>query len=717
MSPSEPTAPSRWLGGLPLPRAADGPGFRIELALGDDPAQPFVSLGEGGRFSRVLLARLAAADGGTAQLLALKLQRDAYRALGSGAGVLAVDNREVEAMWRRERDHLQRLCGRGAVRLCATGDGGALPPLGYDRKGERLFPVVSPLSWAPLQTCRDDALLRDAGLEPWSSSTARYLYCPKDQGHGAFYTWSTQDGAQPKSGVRVRRRHDLYRDLVAAYAQLPPEQKQLLQQQLPALALVLADLTVDAVEQRIVPFGFYETWALATELQDLHFDEFCDLAGGATLAQATAAAAPGRAEVLAALAPRFGGEQQWLAAPWTAGEQVAKLAADPPRVRRLALEACWLKLHAWTQCCRAVAEHHAELQVPHLGLSSDNVMLKAAGSGRAPAPARWAFEAVLVDVGASHRRELHGLGRDGLGSLCLPAGDAVRTFRGPLLDPAAMQRELTVQASGAPLAGDGGVVGLTLELRSGRERLDSVQPGDLVRVLPDAPLPGCGEKALLGRVTAVGKDHATAEVRLEPALAAALPAEPFAFAAATTFHRRLQTPADLFGLGMLLARALLVHDERDVFAVREVWDRILDKLEVMLASARGADAERTGAAVRNLIDGERAQLASASVLWPKALRQAAPEPLPAPLWRELLLLIARLLTNRPGFSFAAHHGDVEPEQPDRPLRQVLRQADELLAALQLELGEAAARADELAAIAGELAREVSAAMAGQGGAP
>lgn len=706
-----------WIAGLPLPRTGTEGGFSIELAAGSDPIQPFVSLGDGGRFSRVLLARLTGPGGATVQLLALKLQREAYRALGSAAQNL-VDNREVEAMWQRERDHLQRLDGRGAPRLLASGpDDGRLPAMAFDRRTGRLFPVVSPLSWAPLQTCRDDALLRDSGLEPWTGTTARYLYCPKDQGHGAFYTWSSQDGQQHKSGVRVRRRHDLYRDLVAAHAQLTAEQRQLLQPQLPDLCAVLADLTVDGVEQRIVPLGYYETWALVTELQDLHFDEFCDLAGGASLEQACAAAmSPGRLASQLPLAQRLAGEQQWLSAPWTTADRVATLAGDPTRVDRLGLEAAWLKLHAFAQVCRATLAYHRELGVPHLGLSSDNIMLRLAGSGGAPWPVRWGFEPVLIDVGASHRRALSGLGLPpGMGPLCLPATDAVRTFVSPLLDPTTMQRELTVQVQAAPRLDGETAIGLTLELRSGRERFDSVRQGDLVRVLPDSSLPATGEQALLARITAVDRDSATAEVHLDPGRAGALPAQPFAFPATATFHRRLQTPCDLFALGMLLARALLVHDERDVFAVREVWDRILDKLDMMLSASKTADGERTSAAMRNLIDAERVHLGSASLLWPKALRQAAREPVPATLWRELLLSIGRLLTTRPGFSFASHHGDVPDDEPDLPLQRLLQQTDELLAALQFELTEAAPRADELAAIASDLSREVTAAMASKAG--
>ena len=247
MSSTSPPTNIGWIPGL-LPQAGPEQGFRLELAIGSD-SQPFVNIGDSDHFSRVLLARLAG-PGNTVQPLALKLQRDSYPKHGPGAS-LPFDNQEVEAMWEREKGHLLRLRGKACVRLYAAGPAnGVLPPMAFDRQSRRLFRVVSP-NWAPLQTCRDDAKLREAGLEPWSGSTARFLHCPTAP--GVFYTWSKQDGQQAQGGVRVRRRHDIYRDLVAAWAKLGEQQRAEVQQRLPDLAGVLDDLQDGEVEERITP--------------------------------------------------------------------------------------------------------------------------------------------------------------------------------------------------------------------------------------------------------------------------------------------------------------------------------------------------------------------------------------------------------------------------------------------------------------------------------
>lgn len=716
MSTARDPAALDWVAGLPMPRAVADDGFRIELAApADAPVQPFVSLCDTGRFSRLLLGRLCSAMAGTVHLLAIKLQRDTYRAL---SGVTAVDNREVDAMWQRERDYLRRL-GQGAVpALMAEGpDEGLLPAMAYDRKARRLFRVASPVSWAPLRVCRDDALLRESGLEGFAGTTVRYVYSAEDPGQRTFHTWSLQDGAGAKAGIRVVRRHQLYRNMAAAWAALADVRKQELAAKLPDVAAALQDLPPDEVEQRIVPLCFYPAYALATVLQDVHFDEFCDLAGGASAAELAAVAqraGPGRSTVFAALAPRLSATRQWLAVPWARGDQPAQLqGVGKARVQRLAVEAVFLKLQAFVQVCRHVQQYHAVLDRPHLGLASDNVMLRLAGTGAAPAPVRWRFEARLVDVGASHQLELNGTAaRAQLPALFVPCADAVQAYLSPMADPATAPRELAVQAAAVPLLDGKERVGLMLELRSARERVLGVEPGDVVRVLPDGPLPGTGEQALLGQVSAVIKDGATVAVRLEPAQAAGLPGEAFTFAATASWHRRLQAPCDLFPLGMLLLRALLCHDERDVFVVREVWDRILDKVDMALGGNRAADPRRVEAVFSNMLDGEKANLGSESVLWSKALRQQVAEPLPAAAWRGLMMLAAKLLTARRGFSYAGHHGDVGTGNGDL-LVPVLREAEELLARLWTELCEAGPRGDELAEITKELGAEVSAAMAGK----
>jgi hypothetical protein len=695
--------------------ALAGPG---EVQVG---ATPFVSLAETGRFSRVLLARLADGAGRTLQLLACKLQRDVYRGIGSTAAP-RLDNRAIEDMWARERANLELLAGRGApLQLAVVPGHEPLPPLAYDPERRALFPVLAPGSFAPLEVCRDDQLLHAAGLEPWSQSLQRHLYCPGDP--RTFYVWSQQDGsgrvhAAPEDGVRLLRGTDLYVELLRSWRALDDAHRAELAVRWPDGAAAMAALPAADAARRLVPFCFHPAHALLLEFQDLHFDELCDLAGGASTAQLAAAAqrsgTAGRCVAFARIAPRLDQDGQWWSAPWTRGDAPDGLGdLEAERLRRFAVEAALLKLQAFAQVCRAVHQYHAQLQQPHLGLSPDNVMARLGVGPAGAAPARWCFEVAVVDVGCSHRMELSGLGGAGsLPELFRPGFNVARAFVSPLTEFGRAAPELSVQATARRL--DGGD-GLRLELHATQDRFGGVQPGDVLRVLADGPLPGLRQSALLGLVAAVGEQDRSlvVEVRLDPDQRGGLPDHEFAFAAAATWHRRLQTPCDMFSLGMLLVRALLCHDQRDVFAVREVWDRVIDKFELML-SARRADARQAQAAMEHLLDGERAHLGSESVLFAAAVRNRVQAPLPPGLWRELLLLMARLLTSRPGFSFAGHHSDLGGRAPADLVAAVLAETEELLARLQDELQDAV-RGAEIADIATELLAEISAAMVNQAG--
>ncbi|GAB4155691.1 MAG: hypothetical protein Fur0037_24060 [Planctomycetota bacterium] len=690
-----------WIEG-PALSVGNGPGVRVEVAHSQE--QGFASLCDEGRFSRVLLSRIAAPDGSTLSRLAWKLQRDVCRPLGSSAHA-DVDNAEIEGMWRREIDHLRRLAGRGAVRLVAAGpDEGRIPPHAFDRKTGRLFAVVSPSSWGPLVTCRDDSRLRDCGLEPWSGTTSRYLVCASGESDD-FYTWSNEDGRRPKASVRVRRRHDIFRDLVAAHERLTEEQRAMLARRHPDLAAVLADLSIEEVEQRIAPLCFYDSFSIWTEFHDLQFDEYCDLAGGASPAESIASAGPGRRQALLDRTPPLASEGQWFSAPWIPGDGLAQAAIGAGLADRLGLEAALLKLNAFVSVCRAVAAWHEVLGVPHLGLSSDNIMFSMAGTGGSIAPVRWRFEGALVDAGAQHRMRLPGAGATDE-PVCLPAGNAVSAFCSPMLDPSRMQKDLAVRVSSRTSIAEEGA-SLELRIRSSRERIENVCAGDAVRILPDVALAATGEGPLVARIESVTREGVTARVPIQDAAA---PQEE-EFTATATFVRRLRTPCDLFSLGMLLARAMLCNDERDVFAVRDLLGRMTDRMETMLSGSSEPEPQRVFAAFRSAIDGERQHLDVRSVLWPAALREAATQPVPARLWREILTMIARLLTPYRGFAYAAHHGDVPDDDPAAPVRRVMADAEELLAALRIEFGGADERAREISSVASALVAETSRAMA------
>ncbi len=101
-------------------------------------------------------------------------------------------NPQVEAFWQAAAVRLQaQAAGRGPVLLPgqtdARGQLNALRPLFYCRHRRRYAHPPCPQCGGALTLCRDDQSLRAAGLQEYSASLARYLFCPTCQGRPIFY--------------------------------------------------------------------------------------------------------------------------------------------------------------------------------------------------------------------------------------------------------------------------------------------------------------------------------------------------------------------------------------------------------------------------------------------------------------------------------------------------------------------------------------------------
>src|SRR6185436_995375 len=176
--------------------------FELMLAAGDDSLEskddPFVPLNDGGRFSRVLLGRVASGSNHTLHPVAVKIQRGSYRPAAAGSAKETLTNPLLEEMWKREREHLLKCAGDEVIPLIDLGD-----------HSFRNRPVTD---------CRDDALLRDHGLPEFSKSITRYLTCAacaSKPGRKTFYTLASGADENLKGEADVRRRTELYRDFGA----------------------------------------------------------------------------------------------------------------------------------------------------------------------------------------------------------------------------------------------------------------------------------------------------------------------------------------------------------------------------------------------------------------------------------------------------------------------------------------------------------------------
>jgi hypothetical protein len=711
-----------------VPLFAPEASIRLELftdrQAGSDGQDPFVRLNDSGRFTSVLLGRAALGTDTTLLPIAFKIQRSAYRPV-EPAVLGWLTNRDLDGLWERKRAHLLASASNEVIALHDLGDQGYLQkPVTFCTKVGKYFHPPCPRCGGLLADCRDDGLLRDHGLPAYSEGTDRYLHCPacaSAAGPVTFYTYSLEEEEHSDPGAVIRCRTELYRDFRGIWkAGLDAER---LERTFPCFSCSHrkecypdppgAEDEAILAESRLVPLSYYEFHVLPLEALELHFDELCDLLGGAEWSDVRAraieqAGAAGRDWLLERLERSFTSPFQWI--------------HQHDETGLFAVEALRLKLIAFTQVCRGLRDHHARSRKPHLDLGPSSVMAHSVppGSGL---PARWGFQVKLIDPGSAlvFRAAGHDPERDG--EILLPALDAPEEYISPLIREAAFGREEPMRVSLRRAESGGQRIAFEAEVSSPKSRHWAHHAGDAVRVLPGARSGWLEGAPLWGTVTGRTEGGFTlllaAPEGKQPSASFKTPA---AFDASVAFYRRFHVPCDLYGLGMLLLRAIAVNDAQDSFTVEAAVKRVIGKVTEALGPAKDRpDPVRVIGLIQWQLDLERAVFRREAVLYSRSLRKettsagpassaAGPAPaglIPQRLWSDILLLAFRLLSNLPDFSYARNAADYDPARPEALMDRVVEDVEALNRRVHVELFEREERDREIGRACDEVLAELT----------
>jgi hypothetical protein len=686
--------------------------FELMLAGGESLESrddPFVPLSDAGRFTRVLLGRIASGEDHTLHPVAVKIQRGLYRPAAAGSAKETLTNPLIDEMWRRERDNLIKCAGGEVVPLVDLGEGSFRSrPVTFCKKIRAYFHPPCPRCRGPLQDCRDDALLRDHGLPEYSRTIVRYLYCAAcaaKPGRRTFYTQSPGTDENPKGEVEIRRRGELYRDFGAIVTSLSAEEQSRLSIEFPCAACLHRDECYPAegaagkpipAESRLTPVSYQEFHMLPLEVMELHFDEVSDLVGGAPWQvvkdRILQSAAPGRERILSSLDQVFTSPLQWI--------------YRHDKTGRFPLEVLHLKISLFHQICRGLREYHARCREPHLDVSPTQVMVDVVPAGT-NLPARWGLQARLIGVAGPHRFPTTGAPAGTLPALLMPASDADRIFVSPLVRKAEFGREESLRVTVRSLKADGDRLKLEGSASSERARLEGCQPGDVIRLCPASgagPLEGL---TLWGTVDAPEERGIRFTALLDASSGIDASRKPGDFDAGIAIFPKFQVPCDLFGLGMLLFRALLVNDATDIFAVDDAVHRVLKKLGLWLDGKKSPAAARVAGELMPIVDREKEVFSSPALLYLQEDRDERPRALPARLWSDVLLFGFKLLTTVEGFSFATGHADCPQDHPEGMMDLVMTELAGLEDRIRIELFSKSDRDREISDVCAELLDEMS----------
>lgn len=701
---------------IPLLGSAGG-NLRFELLTtpGDSlesKDDPFIPLSDSSRFARVLLGRVASGADHTLHPIAVKIQRSSYRPAASGSAKETMTNPQIEEMWRRERENLIRCAGDEVVPLIDLGEQSFRnPPTTFCKKIRAYFHPICPKCRGPLRDCRDDAVLRDHGLPEYSKSISRYLYCSTcaaGPGRKTFYTTSSGSDENLKGDAEVRRRTELYRDLGAIVNRLSEEERARLSLSFPCAACLHREECYPAdgaqgkpipAESRLVPVSYYEFHLLPLEVMELHYDEMSDLLGGASWPvlrdRVRQTGAPGREPVLSAVESVFTSPIQWIYRQDTTG--------------RFPLEVLHLKLNLFGQLCHGLRAYHARCREPHLDVSPAQVMVDVV-PGSTNLPARWTFRVRIIGVAGPHRFPTGGAPAGALPDLLIPAPDADRTFVSPFVRKAEFGREESLRVTVRSVKSDGARIRIEGSASSERARLEACQPGDVIRLIPTSAGGSLEGLTLWGTIDSPEERGIRFTAILDGAAGFDASKKPADFDAGVAFFPRFQVPCDLYGLGMLLFRALLVNDGTDTLAVDDAVQRVLKKLALWLEGKKAPAAARVAGELMPIVEREKEVFASSAVLFLQDDREERPRALPARLWSDILLFGFKLLTSIEGFSFSTGHADFPTDHPEGLLDLVMTELAGLEDRVRIELFSKADRDREISDVCMELMDELSGPM-------
>jgi hypothetical protein len=570
-------------------------------------------------------------------------------------------NAAIEAEWAAAHSDLKRLLAAPAQfpELLAPGEPALLPPTIFCATSGRLFRIPCPRCFGPLSTCRDDALLAAAGLPLYSATAAKFLYCsachPKEGGEGARFWAGTE--AEARGLERVDSLEDLRRDYGAALEKASAENVSLKLDELPQASAAPATTAgrkgaaPTNPESGWTVFNLHDSPFLVTRQAPVAFDEFVARLGAGGETAEGAEAAPG-----------------FLFAAEGSGIDAVEVLA--------------LKLAAFLQIVADVRRHYLLLGRPHLDLHPDHLVVEPAPQGGF-LPALWSFRVKLL--GASPSRLAH-----------LGAGLAVplppRDPRPPFASPAIRAARLASPAAGELM------IERVLPEKGGADRwriegtlLDphGFYPPPTLRDFVQLAWP----RELFGRVR-------TATARLDPRSAPesvemAITTEPLELDVTLAqrlsrpggfrvpgvrykIYSSLSAPEDIYSLGILLLRILLVNDTQALSTLEPLIEAVPQGTSQSVRGSRRTVEEALSA----MLAAEPERLAKANLFHRETDRgPGRPNSIPEEIWTGVLLFALRLIGRGPGFGLTPEKGGsygFNEANPVAHLDEVQAEAEDLL---------------------------------------
>jgi hypothetical protein len=250
-----------------------------DSAILEKTAYPFLIVSDSAPLTRLVEATVVTDTGNEIKKLFLLVQRDHY--LLSGDTLRPLTNKAIDTLWQQAfslhtGDKLRHSLIPLSGQLNEEGRITHFQPLFFCKLRQVFFHPPCPECGLPMEQCENDDILVAAGLQSFSDSLARYLFCPTchPSGRGEFYVYELGPSDPPQLKDR--------RALIKSFGVLQESEKQIYQ--FPCVGCSehpRCYVSEYLAPTRIVPFSFYPFYMFAFEAALLNAPDFLALVSGA----------------------------------------------------------------------------------------------------------------------------------------------------------------------------------------------------------------------------------------------------------------------------------------------------------------------------------------------------------------------------------------------------------------------------------------------------
>ncbi|HET6371357.1 MAG TPA: hypothetical protein VFG95_09170, partial [Nitrospiria bacterium] len=363
------------------------------------------------------------------------------------------------------------------------------------------------------------------------------------------------------------------------------------------------------------------------------------------------------------------------------------------------LEVLWLKWNLFTGLCRKIQTIHREQQRPILNLVPSRVRVTFPDFPGELLPARWLFSLDTRELRVAPPFDHPEMPPELASRISFPPSDLDPIYSAPLVRHGALGDEETVTALIRSMerireskgSKEGAVRGIVQTyLTSENIRAAEFSLADVFRVTLRFHEEGATpvhvwsskeitqERGLLLNGVTEPVSHPVWE-NLEKAR------QKVFSRSSVAIYKSCHVPCDLYSLGMILMRTLLVNGHQEMAGVEQGVRRVADGIAPMVQKLGPLEGRILPKRLRTRLQEEGEIFSKDSVLFRREGGGKVADSIPDEIWYDAIQFGLRLLVWSPGFGFCENHGDYDIERPDDLMEKVTGEAERLGERIKVEL--------------------------------